>query len=133
MFLRFMATSIEPFPIREGNELQTLTEYSAMLIRISREYDRAAARIDARQPVSMDVALDESGTCRVELAVVLEVAVGCSAGLHEQHNSEALGVGPLYGYFLLNLVVGESTMICIEICDRLSRQQSHQCWDDHQC
>ncbi len=38
--LRFIATNEEPFPFSWVDESATVMEYSAMLTRISREYDR---------------------------------------------------------------------------------------------
>lgn len=39
MFLRFKATNVAPFPFEWVDESKTTLEYSAMLIRLSREYD----------------------------------------------------------------------------------------------
>jgi len=39
LFLRFLATNVEPYPFAWVDEHGTVTEYSAMLTRISREYD----------------------------------------------------------------------------------------------
>jgi hypothetical protein len=39
LFLRFLATNVEPYPFAWVEERETVTEYSAMLTRISREYD----------------------------------------------------------------------------------------------
>jgi hypothetical protein len=39
LFLRFVATNVEPYPFAWVDETETTTEYSAMLTRISREYD----------------------------------------------------------------------------------------------
>jgi len=41
--LRFRATNIEPFPFDWANLAQTEKEYSALLVRLSREYDRRFA------------------------------------------------------------------------------------------
>jgi hypothetical protein len=43
LLLRFIATNIAPFPYAWVNEQQTVMEYSALLTRISREYDRRFA------------------------------------------------------------------------------------------
>lgn len=40
LLLRFTATNVKPFPFGWVNEQQTVMEYSALLTRISREYDR---------------------------------------------------------------------------------------------
>jgi hypothetical protein len=40
LFLLFAATNMHPFPFRWVNEQQTTLEYSALLTRVSREYDR---------------------------------------------------------------------------------------------
>ena len=40
MFLRFKAKNVEPFPFEWVDEAKTVMEYSAMLTRISIEYDR---------------------------------------------------------------------------------------------
>jgi hypothetical protein len=39
LFLRFLATNVDPYPFAWVEEGETVTEYSAMLTRISREYD----------------------------------------------------------------------------------------------
>src|ERR1700691_654510 len=39
LFLRFLATNVDPYPFAWVDEGETVTEYSAMLTRISREYD----------------------------------------------------------------------------------------------
>jgi hypothetical protein len=39
-FLRFRATNASPFPFEWVNYSQTINEYSALLLRLSREYDR---------------------------------------------------------------------------------------------
>ena len=41
--LRFRATNVEPFPFAWVNYEQTAKEYSALLVRLSREYDRRFA------------------------------------------------------------------------------------------
>ena len=38
--LRFRATNTEPFPFEWVDYEQTAKEYSALLVRVSREYDR---------------------------------------------------------------------------------------------
>lgn len=38
--LRFRATNVEPFPFQWADYTQTAKEYSALLVRLSREYDR---------------------------------------------------------------------------------------------
>jgi hypothetical protein len=43
MFLRFRARNVAPFPFEWMSEVQTVMEYSAMLTRISIEYDRRFA------------------------------------------------------------------------------------------
>ncbi len=43
LLLRFIATNSTPFPYAWVNEQQTVMEYSALLTRISREYDRRFA------------------------------------------------------------------------------------------
>jgi hypothetical protein len=40
LFLRFVATNVEPYPFSWVDEKETVAEYGAMLTRISREYDR---------------------------------------------------------------------------------------------
>lgn len=40
LFLRFVATNVEPYPFAWVDEKETVAEYGAMLTRISREYDR---------------------------------------------------------------------------------------------
>jgi len=44
MFLRFRAKNVEPFPFEWVDEAKTIMEYSAMLTRISIEYDRRFSR-----------------------------------------------------------------------------------------
>jgi hypothetical protein len=43
LLLRFVATNVAPFPFSWVNEASTLMEYSALLTRVSREYDRRFA------------------------------------------------------------------------------------------
>jgi len=43
LILRFVATNVEPYPFAWVNETETAMEYSAVLTRISREYDRRFA------------------------------------------------------------------------------------------
>jgi len=38
--LRFRATNVAPFPFEWVNYEQTAKEYGALLVRVSREYDR---------------------------------------------------------------------------------------------
>jgi hypothetical protein len=38
--LRFRATNVDPFPFEWLDYDQTAKEYSALLLRVSREYDR---------------------------------------------------------------------------------------------
>jgi hypothetical protein len=40
LLLKFVATNVAPFPFSWVNENQTVMEYSALLTRVSREYDR---------------------------------------------------------------------------------------------
>ena len=40
VLLRFKATNVPPFPFEWVNHAQTAKEYSALLVRLSREYDR---------------------------------------------------------------------------------------------
>lgn len=40
VMLRFKATNVAPFPFDWVNQTQTAMEYSALLVRLSREYDR---------------------------------------------------------------------------------------------
>jgi hypothetical protein len=43
LFLRFRATNVDPYPFVWVDEKETVTEYSALLTRISREYDHRFA------------------------------------------------------------------------------------------
>jgi hypothetical protein len=43
LLLKFVATNIAPFPFSWVNESQTVMEYSALLTRVSRQYDRRFA------------------------------------------------------------------------------------------
>jgi hypothetical protein len=43
LLLRFRATNVEPFPFEWVDESATSKEYSAVLVRVSREYDRRFA------------------------------------------------------------------------------------------
>ena len=43
LLLKFIATNVAPFPFSWVNEKQTVMEYSALLTRTSREYDRRFA------------------------------------------------------------------------------------------
>jgi hypothetical protein len=44
LFLRFQATNVPPYPFQWADYAQTVKEYGALLVRLSREYDKRFSR-----------------------------------------------------------------------------------------